>query len=34
VAAMRERLAILRQNNDPNPSGFPALHGTRSVAPQ
>lgn len=34
VAAMRERLAILRRGDDPNPGGFPALHGTRGVAPQ
>jgi Domain of unknown function (DUF305) len=34
VAAMRERLAILRRGEDPNPGGFPALHGTRGVAPQ
>lgn len=29
ISAMRERLAILRRGEDPNPSGFPALHGTR-----
>ncbi|HEX9142888.1 MAG TPA: DUF305 domain-containing protein [Candidatus Binatia bacterium] len=34
VAAMRERLAILRRGDDPNPGGFPALHGTRGLAPQ
>ena len=34
VAAMRERLAILRRGDDPNPGGFPALHGTRGIAPQ
>lgn len=34
VAAMRERLAILRRGDDPSPDGFPALHGTRGVAPQ
>ena len=34
VAAMRERLTILRRGEDPNPGGFPALHGTRGVAPQ
>jgi len=34
VAAMRERLAILRRGDDPTPGGFPALHGTRGIAPQ
>ena len=34
VAAMRERLAILRRGNDPNPGGFPGASGTRGVAPQ
>ena len=34
IAAMKERLAILRRSEDPNPGGFPALHGTRGVAPQ
>jgi uncharacterized protein (DUF305 family) len=34
VAAMKERLAILRRGDDPNPGGFPALHGTRGLAPQ
>ncbi len=34
VAAMTQRLAILRRGEDPNPGGFPALHGTRGVAPQ
>jgi uncharacterized protein (DUF305 family) len=34
IAAMKERLAILRRGEDPNPGGFPALHGTRGVAPQ
>jgi uncharacterized protein (DUF305 family) len=29
ISAMNERLAILRRGEDPNPSGFPALHGTR-----
>lgn len=33
IAAMRERLAILRRGDDQNPGGFPALHGTRGVAP-
>jgi uncharacterized protein (DUF305 family) len=34
VAAMTQRLAILRRGEDPNPGGFPALHGTRGFAPQ
>ncbi len=34
IAAMKERLAILRRGEDPNPGGFPALHGTRGIAPQ
>jgi uncharacterized protein (DUF305 family) len=34
VAAMTQRLAILRRGEEPNPGGFPALHGTRGVAPQ
>lgn len=34
IAAMKERLAILRRGEDPNPGGFPALHGTRGVSPQ
>jgi hypothetical protein len=29
ISAMHERLAILRLGDDPNPAGFPALHGTR-----
>ena len=29
IAAMKERLAILRKGEDPNPGHFPALHGTR-----
>jgi uncharacterized protein (DUF305 family) len=29
IGAMSERLAILRRGEDPNPGGFPALHGTR-----
>jgi uncharacterized protein (DUF305 family) len=29
ISAMNERLAILRRGEDPNPAGFPALHGTR-----
>jgi uncharacterized protein (DUF305 family) len=33
IAAMTERLAILRRGDDPNPGGFPALHGTRGAAP-
>ena len=34
IAAMKQRLAVLRRSADPNPGGFPALHGTRGVAPQ
>lgn len=33
IAAMSERLAILRRGEDLNPGGFPALHGTRGIAP-
>ena len=29
IAAMSRRLQILRRGEDPNPDGFPALHGTR-----
>jgi uncharacterized protein (DUF305 family) len=29
IAAMKQRIAILRRADDPNPGGFPALHGTR-----
>jgi uncharacterized protein (DUF305 family) len=29
IAAMRERLTILRRGDDPDPGGFPALQGTR-----
>lgn len=28
ISAMNERLKILRHGEDPNPAGFPALHGT------
>ncbi|HEU4344895.1 MAG TPA: DUF305 domain-containing protein [Candidatus Binatia bacterium] len=34
ISAMTERLAILRRGEDPNPAGFPALHGTRGVTPR
>lgn len=34
IAAMKQRLAVLRRSEDPNPGGFPALHGTRGAAPQ
>jgi uncharacterized protein (DUF305 family) len=34
IAAMKERLAVLRRGEDPNPGGFPALHGTRGAPPQ
>jgi uncharacterized protein (DUF305 family) len=33
IAAMRGRLAILQAANDPEPGGFPALHGTRGPVP-
>ena len=33
IEAMRQRLTILRQADDPNPEGFPALHGTRGMEP-
>jgi len=33
IAAMRQRLAILRRGDDPDPGGFPALQGTRGGAP-
>jgi uncharacterized protein (DUF305 family) len=29
IAAMRQRLAILRRGDDMDPGGFPALNGTR-----
>jgi uncharacterized protein (DUF305 family) len=29
IAAMKQRKAILRRADDPNPDGFPAIHGTR-----
>lgn len=29
IAAMSERIKILRRGEDPEPGGFPALHGTR-----
>jgi uncharacterized protein (DUF305 family) len=32
IAAMQARLAILRQGQDPNPGGYPALGGTRGSA--
>jgi uncharacterized protein (DUF305 family) len=32
IAAMRQRLAILRRGDDPDPGGFPALQGTRGEA--
>jgi uncharacterized protein (DUF305 family) len=34
IGAMSERLTILRRGEDPNPGGFPALHGTRGVTPR
>jgi DUF305 family protein family protein len=33
IAAMRERLAILRRGEDMEPGGFPALNGTRGGPP-
>jgi uncharacterized protein (DUF305 family) len=32
IEAMRARLALLRQGQDADPGGFPALHGTRGSA--
>jgi uncharacterized protein (DUF305 family) len=34
IVAMTQRLAILRGGDDPDPGNFPALHGTRGMAPQ
>ena len=34
ISAMSERLTILRRGDDPNPAGFPALHGTRGARPR
>jgi uncharacterized protein (DUF305 family) len=34
INAMSERLTILRRGDDPNPAGFPALHGTRGATPR
>jgi Domain of unknown function (DUF305) len=34
IAAMSERLKILRRGDDTDPGGFPALHGTRGAAPK
>lgn len=31
IAAMRQRLAVLRQGEDDEPGGFPALQGTRGA---
>jgi uncharacterized protein (DUF305 family) len=33
IAAMRQRLSILRRGDDPEPGGFPALQGTRGASP-
>ncbi len=33
IGAMRQRLAILRRGDDPEPGGFPALQGTRGGGP-
>ncbi len=32
ITAMRARLAILKKGADPDPGGFPAVHGTRGPA--
>jgi uncharacterized protein (DUF305 family) len=32
IAAMEGRLRVLRGGSDPDPGGFPALHGTRGPA--
>jgi uncharacterized protein (DUF305 family) len=32
IGAMRQRLAILRRGEDPEPGGFPSLRGTRGGA--
>jgi uncharacterized protein (DUF305 family) len=34
IEAMQQRLVILRHADDPNPGGFPALHGTRGTVPR
>ena len=34
ISAMKQRVAILRRADDPNPDGFPAIHGTRGAKPQ
>jgi uncharacterized protein (DUF305 family) len=34
IAAMKQRVAILRRADDPNPDGFPAIHGTRGSKSQ
>ena len=34
IGAMRQRLAILRHTDAPNPGGFPVFHGTRGTAPR
>lgn len=31
IATMKQRVAILRRADDPNPEGFPAIHGTRGT---
>ncbi len=33
IRSMEARLNILRGGSDPNPGGFPALHGTRGATP-
>jgi len=33
ILAMKQRAAILRRADDPNPDGFPAIHGTRGTKP-
>jgi uncharacterized protein (DUF305 family) len=34
IAAMRARLAILKERRDADPDGFPAIHGTRGEKAQ
>jgi uncharacterized protein (DUF305 family) len=34
IASMKQRVGTLRRSDDPNPDGFPAIHGTRGPKPQ
>lgn len=34
IGAMRQRLATLRDADDPNPGASPTIHGTRGTAPR